>query len=141
MRVLTMGTFDLLHPGHIALFAWCRKLAGGDEVIVTVNADAFVGSYKARAPVMGEDARRDVVAALADVDRCFVHEYGPDAGRTIDLALPAGGIVAIGADWRDRDYLGQLGVTQDWLDERGIVVVYVPLVPGHSSTGLREATA
>lgn len=140
MRTLTMGTFDLLHPGHLHLFRWCRRLAGeGGEVVATVNSDEFVASYKGRAPVMGQVDRRELVRALAEVDRCYIHMHGEDAKPTISLIKP--GIIAIGADWRDRDYLGQLGVTQDWLDERGIVVVYVPLLAGHSSTALREAMA
>lgn len=135
-----MGTFDLLHPGHLRLFAYCRQLAGhplaGGRVIATVNADAFVESYKGRPPVMDEESRRKMVAACRDVDEAWIHVHGPNARPTIEQHRP--GAVAIGADWRNRDYLGQLGVTQQWLDERGILLVYAPLLAGHSSTGLRE---
>ena len=135
-----MGTFDLLHPGHLHLFRWCRGLAGEvGTVVVTVNSDEFVERYKGRAPVMGERDRQEMVKALPDVDFCHIHTHGEDASHTIRQYLPGGGLIVIGADWRDRDYLGQIGVTQDWLDERGIVVVYVPLLAGHSSTALREA--
>lgn len=137
-----MGTFDLLHPGHLHLLRWCRRLAGADgTVVATVNSDAFVERYKGRPAAMGEADRRRMVEAIQYVDRCFFHTEGPNAAPTIDALLPHGGAIAIGADWRDRDYLGQLGVTQGWLDERGIVVVYVPLLAGHSSTALREAMA
>lgn len=138
MRVLTLGSFDLIHPGHLRLFSWCRALAGARGLVVaTVNSDAFIESYKGRPPVMGEAERQQVVQALADVDEAWIHVHGPDAGPTIDQHRPHA--IAIGADWRGRDYLGQLGVTQEWLDERGILVVYVPLLAGHSSTALREA--
>lgn len=157
-----MGTFDLLHPGHLHLLRWCRRLAGAEgEVVATVNSDAFVERYKGRRPVMNEAARRAMVLALPEVDECEVHGdlpaikgadeggIGPgypgvmaeDASSTIKYRLPRGGLLVIGADWRDRDYLAQLGVTQEWLDERGIVVVYVPLLAGYSSTKLREAMA
>lgn len=142
MRVLTMGTFDLLHPGHLALFKWCWKMSGpgswgaGGTVIATVNSDEFVESYKGRPPVMGEVHRCEMVQAVRWVTDAYIHVHGPLAGPTIEAHRPD--VLAIGADWRDRDYLGQLGVTQEWLDERGIVVVYVPLLAGHSSTALRE---
>ena len=145
MRVLTMGTFDLIHPGHVHLLRQCYKLsgqAGGGwgtpgAVVATVNSDDFVTSYKGRAPVMGEVARCEVVAALRWVTEAHIHVYGPDAGPTIEAHRPD--VIAIGADWRDRDYLAQLGVTQAWLDERGLFVAYLPLLGGHSSTALREA--
>jgi len=148
-----MGTFDLLHPGHLSLFRWCRRLAGeGGTVVATVNSDAFVERYKGRPPVMGERDRMALVEALPEVDECRVHRDrqgfptkgidptpAEDASPTIGSVRPDA--IVIGADWRDRDYLGQLGVTQEWLDERGIVVVYVPLLAGYSSTALREAMA
>lgn len=145
MRVLTMGTFDLLHPGHVHLLNWCRSLAGDGPdrlVIATVNSDDFVERYKGRRPVMGEEDRRAVVSGvIGDVGQAWVHRTGENAQPTINRHVCYGGIIAIGADWRDRDYLGQLGVTQEWLDERDIGVVYVPLLAGHSSTKLREAMA
>lgn len=140
-----MGTFDLLHPGHLALFRQCSRLAGvgpwgvpdeSHRVIVTVNADDFVRSYKGRPPVMGEVDRCEMVAAQAGVTEAHIHVYGPDASKTIEAHRPD--VIAIGADWRDRDYLGQLGITQGWLDERGLWVAYLPLLAGHSSTALRE---
>lgn len=134
-----MGSFDLLHPGHLHLLEWCRRMVGiYGEVVVTVNSDDFIGTYKRRPPVMGESDRCAMVDAVKGVTAAYIHVHGPDAGPTIETWLPAGGLLVIGADWRDRDYLGQLNVTQEWLDERGIVVVYVPLLAGHSSTALRE---
>lgn len=137
---LTLGTFDLVHPGHVRLLEACRELVGPEgEVVATVNADDFVRSYKGRDPVMPDWDRARVVKALWPVDRCFIHRGGPDAKLTISQVEPD--LIVIGSDWQDRDYLGQLSVTQEWLDERGIVIVYVPLLAGHSSTRLRERMA
>lgn len=138
--VLAMGTFDLLHPGHLRLFSRCRELAGPDgRVVATVNSDKFVTEFKGRAPVMGEWDRATMVGAVHWVDRCFVHRHGFDAKPTIRWVEPQ--VLVVGSDWADRDYLGQLGVTQAWLGERGIVVDYVPLLAGQSSTALREGLA
>lgn len=137
-----MGTFDLLHPGHLHLFSWCRKLAGeGGQVVATVNSDRFVESYKGRPPVMAEDDRAAVVASLADVDDCRIYDQVPDGGNarpTISAVRPD--IIAAGEDWYGRDYFAQLGVDAEWLLTRTprIFIAYVPLLEGHSSTSLRE---
>lgn len=140
MRVLTMGTFDLIHPGHLRLFTACRDQAGRDgEVVATVNSDRFVELYKGRRPVMGEWDRATMVGAVHWVDHAFIHRNGFDAKPTISYVCPD--FIVIGADWQDRDYLGQLGVDQGWLDWRGITIDYVPLLAGQSSTVLRERMA
>jgi hypothetical protein len=47
-------------------------------------------------------------------------------------------IVAIGSDWARRDYYAQMGFDQDWLDEHGLVLAYVPYSGGISSTIIRR---
>ena len=138
MRCLTLGTFDLLHPGHVHLLRQCRRLAGDHgEVIVGVNRDDFVERYKGHRPVMGEVERRFIVEQLPYVTRAIINTGDEYAGRIIEALGP--GLLVIGADWRDRDYLGQLRVTVDDLDRWQILgPVYVPLLADHSSSRLRE---
>lgn len=141
MRCLTLGTFDLLHPGHVHLLKACRRLAGPHgEVVVAVNRDEFVERYKGHRPVMAEVERRLMVEQLSYVTRAIVNTGDEYAGRIIEAQGPA--LLVIGADWRDRDYLGQLNVTTDDLDRWGVLgPVYVPLLAAHSSTRLRERAA
>ena len=137
MRVLTLGTWDLLHPGHVHLLKTCRRLAGDGEVVVAVNRDDFVERYKGHRPVMGEVERRFIVEQLPYVTRAIINTGDEYAGRIIEALGP--GLLVIGADWRDRDYLGQLRVTVDDLDRWQILgPVYVPLLADHSSSRLRE---
>lgn len=122
MRVLTMGTFDLLHPGHVALFRECRRLAGSaGTVIAAVNTDAFVAKFK-RQPTMTGSERADMIGALRDVDVTIMND-GLDQAGLIEYVGPE--ILAVGIDWSTRDYYGQLGITPAWLDDRGISLVYL----------------
>lgn len=122
--VYTGGTFDLFHAGHAALLAACRKVAGPDgRVVVALNRDAFVASYKGRAPVLTYDERAAVLDACRHVDEVVPNALGADSRPTIEAVRPD--IIAIGADWAGKDYYRQMGFTPQWLDERGITLVYV----------------
>ena len=66
MLIYTVGTFDLLHVGHLALLEYCGSL--GDTVAVGVAADSVVSSYKPNAPVIPLDQRLEMLMALKCVD-------------------------------------------------------------------------
>lgn len=122
-RVLTLGTFDLPHPGHVALFRECRGLTRGDgHVYVAVSDDAFVARWKHKTPIMTCAQRATVVGSIRYVDGVVIND-GTDQPALIESVEPD--IIAIGADWRQRDYHAQLGITPAWLNDRGIELVYV----------------
>lgn len=66
MLVYTVGTFDLLHVGHLALLQQCRAL--GDVIAVGVASDNVVNSYKPNVPVIPLDQREEMLKALDRVD-------------------------------------------------------------------------
>ena len=66
MIVYTVGTFDLLHVGHLALLEYCATL--GDVVAVGVASDRVVKSYKPNTPVIPLDQRLEMLQALRCVD-------------------------------------------------------------------------
>lgn len=135
-RVLTIGTFDLFHIGHMELFIECLALVQSGSLWVGVNSDDFVAVFKHAAPKVSLADRMAMVKAyLGDHGTVLPHWNQGYTPRLIEWLRPD--IIAVGDDWQDRDYLGQLGVTQDWLDERGIEVVYIPRRTGVSSTALR----
>lgn len=136
--VLTIGTFDLLHPGHLDLLRACRDLAGPlGHVVVAVNPSDFVERFKKRRPVQELPERMEMLRACRMVDAVIVNFGEERAGPVIDAVAPD--LLVIGDDWRDRDYLGQLHIDQAFLDHRGLSIEYVPRVRDWSTTGIRTA--
>jgi cytidyltransferase-like protein len=122
--VYTGGTFDMFHAGHAALLAQCRKLAGEDgRVVVALNSDAFIATYKGRPPVCTYREREAVLWACRYVDEVIPNRLGADSRPTIDEIRPD--IIAIGVDWASKDYHRQMGFDQAWLDARNITLVYL----------------
>lgn len=136
MNVLTMGTFDTLHLGHLHLFEVCAQLSAGGRVTVAVNTDEFVTRYK-RQPLMTYAERAALVGSLRTVDTVLGND-GTDQRALIDAVMPD--LIAIGSDWAGKDYYAQLDLTQEWLDARGIILAYVPRVGGWSSTAVKART-
>lgn len=137
MRVLTVGTFDTLHAGHIGLFRQCRRLAGPvGQVIVGINSDDFVKRYKGTTPLVPYESRATVIAALTMVDQVVINDTHTEQANLIENARPD--LLVIGQDWALKDYLAQLGVTQAWLDEKNIQLCYVPRTGDWSSTEIKR---
>lgn len=139
MNVLTLGTFDLFHAGHVNLLARCRMLAGKrGMVIVALNPDEFVLAFKGHLPVVGYNDRERVLSACRYVDR-VIRGSGADSKPAIESVGPD--IIAVGSDWQTKDYYGQLDVTSEWLSDHGISIEYLPYTQHISSTRIREAMA
>jgi len=134
--VYTGGTFDLFHSGHVAFL---RKCALVGSVTVSLNTDEFIKNYKGNAPVMSYAEREAVLLACRYVDAVVPNVGGADSTVAIELSQPD--IIIIGSDWARRDYYKQMGFTQDWLDERGIGLAYIPYTQGISTTELKKRIA
>lgn len=140
--VYTGGTFDLFHAGHVALLKQCRKLARPEgRVVVALNGDAFIASFKHRAPVMTYAEREAVLTACSYVDEVTPNLAGRDSRPTIESVRPD--YIVIGLDWAQRDYYQQMGFDQAWLDERNITLLYVAHAhsSGLSTTDIRARLA
>ena len=134
--VYTGGTFDLFHSGHVNLLKKCREVAGQyGTVIVSLNTDAFIEEYKGKPPVCSDAERKAVLMACKYVDDVVMNVGGKDSKIAIELAEPD--YIVIGSDWAKKDYYAQMGFDQDWLDERGIGLVYVPYTKTISTTKIK----
>jgi len=132
--VLTNGCFDLLHVGHIRSLRAARTL--GDVLVVGVNSDASVRSFKAPdRPLVPDVERAEVLAAIESVDYVVVFEE-PTAERLADLVRPD--VYAKGADYA----MTGASVDESRLPEARVVsrnggrTVLIPFVPGRSTTSL-----
>jgi D-beta-D-heptose 7-phosphate kinase/D-beta-D-heptose 1-phosphate adenosyltransferase len=130
--VFTNGCFDLLHVGHISLIEQARRC--GDRLIVAINSDASVCSLKGPTrPIVNQDARARVLAALAAVDAVVV--FDEPTPLALILAVQPDVLVK-GGDYRQDAVVGASEM-RSWGGE----VRIVPLVEGFSTTRLIEKGA
>lgn len=135
-KVLTVGSFDGWHSGHVFLFKQCSRIAGrGGTVVAGVNSSEFIASFK-RPPVFSTEERVAVVEACVYVDEVRLNES--ESLEAMILAVNPDFLV-IGQDWALKDYYAQIGITQNWLNDHDIGLVYVPRPEGSmSSTELKR---
>jgi choline-phosphate cytidylyltransferase len=123
-KVITYGTYDLLHYGHVRLLERAKAL--GDYLIVGVTADDF---DRQRGKINVQQTLEERIAAIRETglaDQIIVEEY---EGQKIDDILKYNvDIFAIGSDW-----LGKFDYLKEYCK-----VVYLDRTKGVSSTELRE---
>jgi glycerol-3-phosphate cytidylyltransferase len=131
--VYTGGTFDLPHPGHYRLL---KRATAFGLVVVSLNTDEFIEAYKGKPPVLSYEERKEILLACKWVHDVVPNTGGADSKPAIESVAPD--YVVIGSDWAKKDYYKQMGFTQEWLDERGIGLVYLPYTEGISSTEIKK---
>ena len=125
--VITFGTFDVLHVGHVRVLN--RAAEFGDRLVVGVSSDALNFSKKGRNPVFSQDERVELVSNMKVVDEVFVEE-SLDLKRDYITAHGAD-VLVMGDDWTGKF---------DWVSDV-CEVVYLPRTPSVSTTGLIEHIA
>lgn len=123
-RVLTFGTFDIFHYGHLRILERASKL--GDELIVGVSSDALNFSKKSRYPLYNEDERMHIISSLGFVNGVFLEE-SLELKREYLLKYEAD-VLVMGHDWE-----GRFDEFKDICE-----VVYLPRTPSISTTELIE---
>lgn len=124
-RVITYGTFDLLHYGHINILKRAKEL--GDYLVVAVSSDEFNLNEKNKKCYFSYEQRKALVEAIRYVDlvipetsweqkKSDIHEYHIDT-------------FVIGDDWKGKF---------DFLKEEGVDVVYLPRTPEISTTQIKN---
>lgn len=122
--VITFGTFDVFHVGHLRILEAAGKL--GDRLLVGVSSDAFTERKKNKLPVYPEPERMEIIRALRCVDDVFLEEsFEQKQDYILDHKAD---ILVMGNDWEGR------------FDEFGDIceVVYLPRTPSISTTALIE---
>jgi glycerol-3-phosphate cytidylyltransferase len=133
LKIYTGGTFDLFHAGHVEFLRRCAELG---SVTVSLNEDEFIENYKGKRPIISYREREAVLLGCRWVDDVVPNVGGSDSRVSIGIVNPD--LVVIGSDWARRDYYAQMQFDQDWLDERGIGLCYIPYTQGISSTAIKE---
>ena len=130
MIINTVGTYDLLHVGHLALLNRCRNL--GDVVAVGVAADEVVSLYKPNVPVIPLEQRVEMLEAMDCVD--IVRPYHELEYVSGCKAVNAD-IFVIGEDWGSKQY--NLDV-EAYLRTAGKQIVQVRYNARTSSTKIKQ---
>lgn len=128
--VYTVGTFDLLHVGHIALLEFCRTQ--GDLLAVGVASDSVVNSYKPNLPVIPLDQREEMLKSLSCVDIvCAYHELEyVSACKALNVD-----IFVVGEDWGNKPH--NIAV-ESYLKAEGKQIIQVVYNPRTSSTRIKQ---
>ncbi len=124
-RVLTYGTFDLLHHGHIRILQRAKTL--GDFLVVAVSTDEF-NAGKGKKAYHDYETRKEIVESIRYVD-LVIPEYSWDQ-KIDDVKKYEIDIVVMGDDWADSDRF-------DYLREH-CELVFLPRTDGVSTTDIKE---
>ena len=124
-RVITYGTYDLFHVGHLRLLQRAKALAGDDgKLIVGVSTDRFNWEEKHKRSAIPYEQRAEIVAALKCVDEVIPED---DWDMKRDIIENKIDIFCMGSDWEGKfDFLKEV-----------CKVVYFPRTEGISSTELK----
>ncbi|EIY1690226.1 MULTISPECIES: adenylyltransferase/cytidyltransferase family protein [Enterobacterales] len=123
-KVITFGTFDVFHVGHINILE--RAASYGEELIVGVSSDALNFSKKQRYPIYSESDRMKIISSLKFVTSVFLEE-------SLELKLDyikkyKASTLVMGDDWEGRF---------DWVKSE-CDVIYLPRTPSISTTEIIE---
>ncbi|CAN5552049.1 D-glycero-beta-D-manno-heptose 1-phosphate adenylyltransferase [soil metagenome] len=130
--VWTNGCFDLLHPGHVASLEAAREL--GQKLVVGINSDASVRANKGPTrPIMTEYDRAKMLAAMECVDAVTI--FDEETPETILMVLKPE-VHCKGAEYAPGN--GRKVPEADIVAAYGGTIVYLPLVPGISTTTILE---
>ena len=123
-KVITYGTYDVLHQGHINLLKRAKEL--GDYLIVGVTSDRFDrerGKLNVKNNVL---ERVEAVRKTGYADEIIIEDY---VGQKIDDIQKYNiDIFTVGSDWKGKF---------DFLEEEGCEVVYLPRTPEISSSQIK----
>ncbi len=125
-RVITYGTFDLLHYGHINLLRRAKAL--GDYLIVALSTDEFNKVEKNKVCYFSYEHRKELLESIRYVD-LVIPEENWEQKRT-DVHTYNVDVFVIGDDWEGKF---------DFLKEEGVEVVYLPRTPEISTTQIKES--
>ncbi|MGI6212733.1 MAG: glycerol-3-phosphate cytidylyltransferase [Anaerovoracaceae bacterium] len=126
-RVITYGTFDLLHYGHVNLLRRARAL--GDYLIVALSTDEFNLKCKHKRSYFNYEARKQLVEAIRYVDIVIPEESWDQ--KIHDIQKYDIDVFVIGDDWK-----GKFDFLKDYCE-----VVYLPRTPEVSTTQIKNELA
>ena len=127
VRVITFGTFDLFHVGHLEILRRCKDIAPDVHLTVGVSSNDLNLQKKGRGPTIPLSHRLAIVKSVRYVDAVFVEHSLED--KSMYCLDHRADILIMGDDHKGRF---------DNLTECGIKVQYLPRTPAVSTTDIRH---
>ena len=126
--IITAGTFDLMHTGHINILKKAKEL--GDVLVVLVSTNKCIKSYKACTPILNYKERAAIVNELKCVNHVFPQHNLVDIKQFKDLE---GDLFVLGDDWKDNHSIEGI----EWLRKQK-KIVFFPYTQHLSSSKIKE---
>ncbi len=123
-KIITFGTFDVFHVGHVKILQRAAEL--GDHLTVGVSSDQLNKNKKGRFPIYSQEDRLQIILAMSCVDEVFIEESLELKGEYIRQYQAH--TLVMGDDWRGK------------FDEFDSLceVIYMPRTPSISTTEIIE---
>jgi glycerol-3-phosphate cytidylyltransferase len=131
MNILTVGTFEIPHIGHIKLFQRIGRLG---TLYVGVNSDEYVEEYKGKKPMFTYQERCKLLNLCPEID-VFIKNTQDDLKPMIKKYNIH--VLVIGSDWVDR-YYKQAQIDLAWLDRNNVTFLYSPYTPIISTSEIKK---
>jgi D-beta-D-heptose 7-phosphate kinase/D-beta-D-heptose 1-phosphate adenosyltransferase len=119
MKIVVNGTFDVIHPGHLALLNYAKSL--GDFLIVAIDSDSRVSELKGpQRPINPQHERKLLLENLRAVDQVVIFN---SSSELVDIIQQCA-IMVKGSDYRGKSIIG----------EANCQVIYFDRINEYSST-------
>jgi len=125
----TNGCYDILHPGHLALFKYAKSL--GDKLIVGIDSDKRIKQNKGPdRPINNNEDRKEMLLSLKYIDDVYVFDSDEELVLLIKKINPD--VMIVGSDWKNKKVIGS---------EYAKSVKFFERIPKYSTTKIISSIA
>ena len=126
----TTGVFDLFHIGHLNIIK--RAKANCDELIVGVNTDELVESYKSKSPIIPFEDRIEIVRSINYVDKVLPVTHRDKVKQFKEINYD---VLFVGDDWKGSEIFNEL---EKYLISKDSKIIYLSYTQNISSSKFRK---
>lgn len=126
----TQGVYDMFHIGHLNILNRAKEQC--EFLVVGINSDKLVESYKHKTPVINETSRMEIVRNIKAVDKVVLADT---LDKNVQHEIIGFDVVFVGSDWEGNP---RWEATKNEMKKIGVDVIFLPHTDGVTSTMLRD---
>lgn len=126
----TQGVYDMFHIGHLNILNRAKEQC--EFLVVGINSDKLVESYKHKTPVINETSRMEIVRNIKAVDKVVLADT---LDKNVQHEIIGFDVVFVGSDWKGNP---RWEATKNEMKKIGVDVIFLPHTDGVTSTMLRD---